>query len=92
MVRFPVANASDFIKRYKHHGAYVKKSKMITETAKLENFMDKIKWIEWYPTFINFLRDIPGRNGIPLSYIWRPVSAIVPTMGYGDFIDEYVNK
>ena len=27
--RFPVANASDFIKRYKHHDAYVKKSKTI---------------------------------------------------------------
>ena len=32
-VRFPVANALDFIKRYKHYDAYVKKSKTITETA-----------------------------------------------------------
>ena len=45
-VRFPVANASDFIKRYKHHDAYVNKSKTITETAKPENFTDKLKWIE----------------------------------------------
>ena len=66
-VRFLVANASDFIKRYTHHDAYVKKSKMITETAKPKNFTEKIKWIKWYPTFINFLCDIPGRNGIPLS-------------------------
>ena len=36
-VIFPVANASDFIKRYKHHDAYVKKSNTITETAKPEN-------------------------------------------------------
>ena len=91
-VRFPVANALDFIKRYKHHDAYVKKSKTITETAKSDNFMDKLKWIEWYPTFINFLRAIPVRNGIPLSYICRPTSAIVPTTSYGDFIDEYVDK
>ena len=91
-VRFPVANASDFINRYKHHDAYVKKSKKIMETAKPENFTDKVKWIQWYPTFIKFLRDIPGRNGIPLSYICRPASAIVPTTGYGDFIDEYVDK
>ena len=62
------------------------------ETAKPENFTDKLKWIEWYPTFINFLRAISGRSGIPLSYICRPVSAIVPTTGYGDFIDEYVDK
>ena len=86
-VRFSVANALDFIKRYKHHDAYVKKSKMITETAKSENFTDKIKWIEWYNIFINFLRAIMGRNGILLSYI-----AIVLTTGYGDFIDEYADK
>ena len=43
MVRFPVANASDFIKRYKHHDAYIKKSNTITETGKPENFTDKLK-------------------------------------------------
>ena len=91
-VRFTVANASDFIKRYKHHDAYVKKSKTITETEKSENFTDKLKWIEWYPTSINFLRAILGRNGIPLSYICSPASAIIPTTVYGDFIDEYVDK
>ena len=42
-VIFTVANYSDFIKRYKHHDAYVKKSKMILETVKPENFTDKIK-------------------------------------------------
>ena len=70
-VRFPVENDLDFIKRYMHHDAYVKKPKTITGTAKPENFMDKLKWIERYPTFINFLLAIPGRNGIPLSYICR---------------------
>ena len=82
----------DFIKRYKRHDAYIKKSKTITETAKSENFKDKLKCIKWYPIFINFLRDIPGRNGIPLSYTCRPVRTIVPTTGYGYFIDEYVDK
>ena len=91
-VRFPVANALDFIKRYKHHDAYVKKSKTITEMAKPEHFTDKLKWIHWYPTFINFPRAIPGRNGIPLSYICMQERTIVPTTVYGDFIDEYVDK
>ena len=91
-VRFPVANASGFINIYKHHDAYVKKSKTITETVKPDKFTDKLKWIEWYPTFINFLYAIPLRNGIPLSCICRPVSVIVPTTCYGDFIDEYVDK
>ena len=86
------ANTLDFINRYNNHDAYVKKSKTITEMEKSENFTDKIKWIEWYYTFINFLRAIPGRNGIPLSYICRPVSTIVPTTGYRNFIDEYLDK
>ena len=90
--RFPVANSLGFIKRYKHHDDYVNKFKTITETAKPENFTDKLKWIKWYPTFVNLLSAIPGRNGIPLSYIYRPVSTIVPTTGYGDCIDEYVDK
>ena len=75
-----------------HHDAYGNKSKTIKETAKPENFMDKLKWIEWYPTFINFLHAIMGRNGLPLSYVCRTVSTIVSTEGYGDFIDEYVDK
>ena len=82
----------DFIKRYKHHDDYVKKSKTITKTAKPENFTDKLNWIEWYPFFIYFLPAIMGRNGIPLSYICKPVSTIVLTTGYGGFIDEYVDK
>ena len=86
-VRFPVANASDFIKRYKHHDAYIKKFKTIPKTAKPENFIDKLNWIEWYPTFIKFPHNIPGRNVIPLSYICRPESTIVPTTGYGNFIN-----
>ena len=65
---------------------------MITETAKPEKYMVKIKWIERYPTFIKFLRYIPGRNVILLSYICRPVSAIVPTTGYRKIIDEYLDK
>ena len=91
-VRFPVANASGFIKICKHHDAYVKKSKTTTEMAKPENFTNKLKCIEWYPIFINFLHAITGSNRIPLSYICRPESTIVPTTVYGDFIDEYVDK
>ena len=91
-VRLWVANASNFIKRYKHNDTYVKISKKIIETPESENYTDILKWIEWYPTFMKFLHTILGRNLTPLSYICRPVSTIVPTTGYGDFIDEYVDK
>ena len=89
--RFPVSQVSEYIKRYKHHEAYIKKSKTITENAKPAQFTDKVKWHEWYPTFINFLRAIPGRSGVPLSYVFRPENVDIHLF-YGDFINEYVDK
>ena len=61
-------------------------SKMIMETAKPEYFTKKVNWVEWYPTLINFLRDITGSSSVPLSYIWRPINVIICAT-YGDFIN-----
>ena len=69
----------------------MKKSKTIIEMVKPEYFMNKVKWIEWYPTFINFLRDITGRSGVPLRYICRPINVIICAT-YGYFINEYVDR
>ena len=43
LTRFLVVNALDYIKRYKHHAAYIKKDKMIREMAKPEYFTNKVK-------------------------------------------------
>ena len=43
LTRLPVVNASDYIKIYKHHEAYIKKSKTITEMVKPEYFANKVK-------------------------------------------------
>ena len=59
--------------------------------AKPEQFTEKVKWIDWYPTFINFLRAIPGRYGVSLSYICRPQNVTVLPK-YPDFTDEYVDR
>ena len=47
----------------------------------------KTKWIDWKPTFINYLKHIPGRSGVPLNYIVRPTGY---TANPGDMLDEYV--
>lgn len=53
--------------------------------------MDKSKWEEWVPVFLNFLKAIPGRNGIPLKYICR--SDDVPTIVPGaEMLDDYINR
>lgn len=46
---------------------------------------------EWCPVFLNFLRMIPGRNGQPLSYVYREndAPAIVPNIG---LMEDYINR
>ena len=61
-ITFPVADAADLIRSYKTHIAYVKKSKTVIETATPAQFTSTTLWVDWYPTFINFLRAIPGHN------------------------------
>ena len=90
-IQFPVGDATQILQRYSTHQAFIKKSKSIMETAKPSQFTDKIKWVDWHTTFINFLRVIPGRNGIPLSYICRKVPTVIQPH-YADFIDEYIDR
>jgi hypothetical protein len=56
---FPTINAHSILQRYKTHKAYMDKSKTISDTATPSQFMDKIKWVDWLPTFRNFLKAIP---------------------------------
>ena len=45
--------------------------------------------MDWKPTFMNFLKHIPGRRDVPLSYIIR-------SPGYtavdGDMLDKYIEN
>jgi hypothetical protein len=88
---FPLHNITEIIRNAKTHKAYIDKSKTISDTATPSQFTDKVKWIDWLPTFKNFLRAIPGRNGVPLVYIIRDDPPVIP-VAYTDFIDEYIDK
>ena len=88
---FTVANVAEYIKRYKHQEAYIKKSSTLTYMAKSEEFTDRMKRIDWYPTLINLLREIIRRNVVPLSYLCRPTNMQAKAV-YKDFIDEYIDK
>ena len=68
-ITFAVSDLTNLIRRFKIHKAYIQKSKTVTEAATLPQFTSTTQWTDWYPTFLNFLRAIPGRNGIPLIYI-----------------------
>jgi hypothetical protein len=91
MERLPIDDTNNILQRYKTHKVYIDKSKTISETAKPEQFTDKIKWTDWVPTIRNFLCTIPGQNGVPLSYIIRDENNDVRN-NYTNFLEEYVDK
>jgi hypothetical protein len=71
MTPFPVEQVSDLIRRYKTHEKFLNDSKTLSEAAKPDKFKESTKWEDWKPTFLNYLRSIPGRDGIPLKFICR---------------------
>lgn len=87
---FPVQQVADLIRNYKSHQAFIEKSKTLIDTAKPNKFKDTYKWEDWCPTFLNFLRSIPGRNGVPLSYVCRTNEFPLPYNENLDFMDNYV--
>ena len=50
-----------------------------------------MKWSDWVPTFFNFFRTIPGRDGVPLDYICRSEVLTNRTL-QTDIMKEYVEQ
>jgi hypothetical protein len=86
---FPVNQVSDLIRRYKTHEKFQMDSKTLAEAAKPDKFKEVTKWEDWKPTFLNYLRSIPGHDGIPLKYICRDRDE-AHTTPHDDFLDDYV--
>ena len=87
---FPVDRVSDLIRRYKTHEKFVNDSKTLADAAKPDKFKDSAKWEDWKPTFLNYLRSIPGRDGVPLKYVCRDDTEPMPVV-HDDFLDDYVS-
>ena len=50
-----------------------------------------MKWTDWCPVFINFLKTIPGRHGHPLSFVVRDDdNAIIDPSA--SILEDYVNR
>jgi len=87
---FPVQETARLITNYKTHQAFIEKTRTISDAAKPGKFKENTKWDDWYPTFLNFLRAIPGRNGVPLSYVCRDFDEPAPIDLNIDFIENYI--
>ena len=86
---FPIDQITDLIRRYHTHEKYKTDSRTLAEAAKPEKFKEATKWEDWKPTFLNYLRSIPGRDGVPLKYICRDNDEPVLETN-DDFLDDYV--
>jgi hypothetical protein len=86
---FPIAEVPQLVRRHKTHKQYVAKAKTIAEAAKPAKFTLKTKWDDWNPSFQNFLRSIPGKDGVPLKYVCRENDMPDPTP-HADFLDDYI--
>jgi hypothetical protein len=86
----PIANVPALLRRYKTHNQFVKKSLTLSDAAKPENFKTTTKWADWAPTFLNYLRTMPEKDGVPLKCICRLNEAPDPTPNE-DFLDNYVS-
>ena len=71
MIIYPNNDQLGLIRRYKQHQQFKDKSKTISDLAKPEKLKDDTKWIDWAPSFSNFIKSIPGINGVSLNYIIR---------------------
>lgn len=83
---FPVGRVNELIRRAKTHEKFVKAS---DEAIKPKDFKVETKWPEWLPTLVGYLRQLPGRDGVPLSYVVRENDDPDPTPK-PNFLDEYV--
>ncbi|KAI2502013.1 Reverse transcriptase (RNA-dependent DNA polymerase) [Fragilaria crotonensis] len=87
---FPIELVGDLIRRYRTHEKFLNDSKTLSEAAKPEKFKEATKWEDWKPTFLNYLRSIPGRDGIPLKYVCREKDEADRETANEDFLDDYV--
>ena len=88
---FPVNDTVNLIQRYNTHKLWVGKASDKAKTSKPKQFTDKVKWINWKDSFVNFLRTQLGRNGVPLSYVVRDNDNPV-VRANTQFLDNYVDQ
>ena len=60
-----------------------------TNAVRPKDLTKDIKSVDWAPSFESYLRAIPGRTGVPLSYVIREHHVANPTPNAG-FLDDYI--
>lgn len=90
MLVFPVDNTSEIRNKARTHKMYIERYETMSSAAKPAQFTKDVKWEDWAPSFINYLRTIPGRNGVPLMYVIREDDHVYTPSA--DYLDDYIAK
>ena len=90
-IRFPFTRITEIKLKANIHAQYIERHETIASAAKPKEFTKDMKWDDWYPSFLNYLRIIPGREGIPLQYVIR--TRDMPTFEpMNNYLDEYIDR
>ena len=87
---FLVVQAPALLRHYKTHAKFVSSASTLADAEKPGKFTNQTKWADWIPTFLNYLRALPGCDGVPLKYIFRENDTPNPAPN-SDFLDDYIN-
>ena len=87
MQEFTLTGIAKILRKAESHKLYIANS--TTNAVKPKYFTKEIKWSDWSPSFENYLREIPVRTGVPLSYVTRENDADNPDKNV-DFLDDYI--
>ena len=68
---FPIANVVALHNNLKICSNFSKQSELLAVQVKPRKFTAEVDWRDWEPTFVNYLKLIPGITGIPLAYVVR---------------------
>ena len=61
---YSVVDVTNQLWRFKNHKVIVSKSKTLTEVSNMVKLTKETKWIDWGPSFMNYLYNIKGRYDI----------------------------
>ena len=67
MLKFTPTGIAKILRKAETHKLYVSNSD--TNAVKPRDLTKEIKWAGWAPSFESYLRAIPDRTGVPLSYV-----------------------
>ena len=90
-VNFKVSDRNDLIELYNIHKQWTDDASTMAKNFMPNIFTEKMEWMDWKATLVNFLKSQPGRNGSPLNYVVRNNQGTV-IRNNSNLLDDYSDR